>query len=387
MRASFHRSLLSRSCFREIGAHLLLVLGGMTLLVALGAAVRATSTSQGAPLWVPLTLIPLLVGNALQYLIPATLLTAVVLTFGRMSSDGEITALQTAGMTPPRILRPAFLFGIAMFLLSYPLASSALPGVYKKIREITYQVRFAALENTNPGASEIHFRGLHLSWRGRAENGDFKNLLLTHESRSGPQAFAFDPGRKGQEVRTDPAGRMRLRASFAKMNLDGRDLVFQFKGLRSFAVDEGGSGAWSAVNEGPATVRIDLDSVQSGFRDNIKGDAFSSSEIREQLRGQLEPKRKRHLRYTLWKRLFTALSSIPLALLGALLGWRMRRGGIMAAFSVALGLLILVYFPLFHVGNSLQKTNALSPLFAACLPFVGMFVLLPLQIHRARSRA
>ncbi|MDP7560187.1 MAG: LptF/LptG family permease, partial [Planctomycetota bacterium] len=104
----------------------------MTLLVALGAAVRATSTSQGAPLWVPLTLIPLLVGNALPYLIPATLLTAAVLTFGRMSADGEITALQTAGMTPRQILRPAFLFGITLALLSYPLASQVLPSVYKK---------------------------------------------------------------------------------------------------------------------------------------------------------------------------------------------------------------------------------------------------------------
>ena len=366
--------------------HLFLVLGGMTLLVALGAAVRATSTSQGAPLWVPLTLIPLLVGNALPYLIPATLLTAAVLTFGRMSADGEITALQTAGMTPRQILRPAFLFGITLALLSYPLASQVLPSVYKKIKDISIQVRFAALENTNPGASEIHFRGLHLSWRGRAANGDFKNLLLTHEGRDGAQAFAFDPGGPGQKANIQGSERLRLRASLATMDLDGRHLVFQFKGMRSFAMGVEGQGAWSAVNEGPAIVRIDLDSVQSGFGENLKGNAFSSSEIRQQLKGELKPNRRSHLKYTLWSRFFTALSTIPLAVLGALLGWRLRKGGVMFAFSVALGLLILIYFPLFHIGNSFQKTGLLGPFLASCLPFVGMLSLLSIQFHRARSR-
>ena len=58
----------------------------------------------------------------------------------------------------------------------------------------------------------------------------------------------------------------------------------------------------------------------------------------------------------------------------------------MFAFSVALGLLILIYFPLFHIGNSFQKTGLLGPFLAACLPFVGMLSLLSIQFHRARSR-
>ncbi|MBT5101297.1 MAG: LptF/LptG family permease, partial [Planctomycetes bacterium] len=113
--------LTERSYFREIVQHLLFVLLGVIFLVALGAVVRASATSQGAPIWVSLSLIPLMVGNALPYFFPMALLTAIVLTYGRMASDGELVALLASGQPPMRLLRPALWAGVLMMLVAYPL--------------------------------------------------------------------------------------------------------------------------------------------------------------------------------------------------------------------------------------------------------------------------
>ena len=89
--------ILTRSYLGEILRHLSLVLAGVIFLLALGAAVKASSTAQGAPVWVVLTLVPLFVGNALPYFFPVGLMTAVVLTYGRMAADREEVALRAAG--------------------------------------------------------------------------------------------------------------------------------------------------------------------------------------------------------------------------------------------------------------------------------------------------
>ncbi len=390
MRAFPERFVLVRAYLREIGAQLALVLGGTAFLVALVAAVRASAASQGAPLWLPLALVPLIVGNALPYLIPATLLTAVVLTYSRMAADGEATALRAAGLGTPKLLGPALLAGLLVALASYPLSAGVLPEVYSQMRALSYRLRFAALENTDPPASELSFRGLHLSWARRSPDGSFRDVLLIHEPGGAGRVYSFDPGVQevgGDDHSTPPRSQgLRLRADIARMRVRGSVVEFQFEGMRSFS-QSGEGGAWSARNPGLTVVRLDLADFGGRPESARKGDDYSSPELRKLLAaGKLEPDRSRSFRYTLWRRFSTALAALPLAAIGALLGWSLRRRGFLGAFAAAFGVLLVVFYPLYALGNGLQQSGSLDPALAALLPPGGLLLAVGVLVWLGRRR-
>ncbi len=375
--------IFSRSYLKEIGLHLLFVLGGMAFLVALIAAVRASATSQGAPVWMPLTLIPLIVGNALPYLIPVTLLVAVVLTYGRMAADGEDFALRVAGVRSMRLLLPALLAGVLVAAVSYPLSSSLLPRLYTQMRELSYRLRFAALENTDPSASELHLQGLHLLWHGRDPDGAFREVTLWWRERLERAAFPGDPG-----VVSDPSALegpvLQVRARRGSLNVEGHEAVFRFEGFRTFQTGAQAGKAWNLPRAEEGEIRIDLQSLGGRPERQRKPDDFTTSEIRTNLStGDVRRGEVVGFRYTLWKRVAIAVSALPLALLGAMLGWRLRRGGFLTAFAASFAVLITVFYPLYYAGNALVRSGGLSAPLGAWLPVLG---LLPVLVVLGRLR-
>lgn len=362
--------ILTRSYLMEILQRLFMVLAGVVFLIGLGAAIRASSTSQGAPLWVPLSLVPLIVGQALPYFFPVVLLIGVVLTYGRMASNLEHVAGFAAGYRPTRLLGAAMMAGIVMFVISYPLTTEVVPGLYQKMRGLLNRVPVAALENTNPGSSELQYAGLYLSWGARSGPGVFHDVLLSLESPN-PQpkekrAKNGEAGAKEKGVKPSPVDgdELRLRADTARMTVNGPILGFTFEGLRTFRDTRG-----LFSNPEKTWLSFNLEDIQKAQQDEVRAKDLPSSEIVKLLdSGTLGPKRHEHFRFIYWQRWAMCMASLPLAFVGALLGWRLRKGGFMAAFAASLGLLLFLYYPVFYLCDSFEEKGTLSPLVAAWLP-------------------
>ena len=377
MSSSARRHVISRAYLREIGQHLLLVLGGATFLASLAAAVRASSTSQGAPLWISLSLLPLLIANVLPYLIPIALMTAVVICYGRMAADGEATALRVAGVSPWRLLFPALIAGATVGILSYPLSSQLIPRAYEQMRVLSNRLKVAALENTNPGSSGLHFRGLDMSWSRVAADGSFLDVVLTHQDSRNHRAFTFDALDTELNPNDPGKGRLRLRADRATMALGEGQMEFTFWGMRTISEGVDGQSAWSLRNTGPAILRFDLDGILGEYGMPDKGDLYTSSEMRHRLSNPgevISPVLEHAFRYTLMRRVVIALAAIPMAMLGALLGWRMRKSGLLGAFLGTFALLLFLYYPLFLLSDSLSLRPQLNPELAALVPLIGLFI-------------
>ncbi|MDP7061787.1 MAG: LptF/LptG family permease [Planctomycetota bacterium] len=354
--------ILTKAYLREILQRLFMVLAGVIFLVGLGAAIRASATSQGAPLWVPLSLVPLIVGQALPYFLPVVLLAGVVLTYGRMSSDLEHIAAFAAGKRPQRLLTAAMLAGALMSAISYPLAAEVVPSLYRNMRSLVNRVPVAALENTNPGSSELQYAGLYLSWRGRSGPGLFHNVLLSLNDVSGVggSAKAYSDG-DGEE-------QLRLRADSAHMTVTDNTLSFAFDGLRTFRDTRG-----LFTNPGRSWLTFNLSEMHQRQSDRLRAKDMQSSMLLQEIRNEeIDTDKRDHYRFIFWQRWSMSLSSIPLALVGALLGWRLRRGGFLAAFAATLGLLLFLYFPVFFLCDSLEEVGALPPLAAAWLPLFSL---------------
>ncbi|MDA0666887.1 MAG: LptF/LptG family permease [Planctomycetota bacterium] len=356
--------ILARSYLWEILQRLVMVLTGVVFLIGLGAAIRASSTSQGAPLWVPLSLVPLIIGQALPYFFPVVLLIGVVLTYGRMASNLEHISAFAAGYRPMRLLTAAMLAGLMVFTVSYPITAEVVPSLYQQMRGLLNRVPVAALENTNPGSSELQYAGLYLSWQGRSGPGVFHNVLLSLE---GPNE---GEGNGGEELR--------LRANTARMTVDGNNLGFNFDGLRTFRDSRG-----LFSNPEKTWLVFNLEEIQKSRDDEVRAKDLPSSRILEVLAdGSLAPERHSHFRFIYWQRWSMCFATLPLAFIGALLGWRLRKGGFLAGFAASLMLLLFVFYPVFYLCDNLEESGSLNIYVAAWLPSLIMVPIAALLYSR-----
>src|SRR5512145_324987 len=107
--------ILWRYILRDMLVHVALGLGAIALLLVVGNALRflqdlvdtgVALSGLGALLW---AILP----SYFSYAIPTALVFGVLVTFGRMSSDGEIVALRASGISVRRLLPPVLALGLA----------------------------------------------------------------------------------------------------------------------------------------------------------------------------------------------------------------------------------------------------------------------------------
>ena len=111
-------TILSRYVFAELLKIFLLSLFALTAVMLLIGMVREGS-DHGLTFAQIAQLFPFVLPDALRCTVPATILFAVVVVYGRMSGMNEIVALKAMGISPMVVLWPAF---ILAFLLSLATA-------------------------------------------------------------------------------------------------------------------------------------------------------------------------------------------------------------------------------------------------------------------------
>ena len=173
---------------------------------------------------------------------------------------------------------------------------------------------------------------------------------------------------------------LRLRAERCQMSVVDRQLRLRLRGLRSLD-QKPAAPRWS----GTGTTHLSLDLDQLGQRKERKAADFSSSEIRRQLAaGEVKPRKRLSFEMEWWRRVGLALTPLPLALIGALLGWRLRRSGVLTAFAAAFAVQLLFYYPLFYLGVALALAGSLSPAGGALLPVAGLLLVLAALLPQGR---
>lgn len=90
-------------------------------------------------------LVLLLVPFALSYALPLGMLTGALLTLGRLSSDSEITAMRAAGLSVPRIARPALILGVLGAALGLRVNFESMPWA-----KLQYERELATAVRSNP---------------------------------------------------------------------------------------------------------------------------------------------------------------------------------------------------------------------------------------------
>lgn len=161
--------ILNRMIFWELVRVFLLALAALTGLFLIGGIIQQ-ATQFGVSPGRLLRLIPLLVPSSLPYTIPATVLFATCVVYGRISHDNEAVALKAAGVDLLTMLRPAFLLGV--------LAASGTAALeYAVIPRTQYLIQDEALSDPE----ETLYTLLKRERTFRAVNGNTQYVLYVRD--------------------------------------------------------------------------------------------------------------------------------------------------------------------------------------------------------------
>ena len=134
--------LLWRYMFRDILLHALLGLFAITLLLVVANVLRFMEDLAAAGVGLPALgqLVLAILPAYASYALPTALLFGVLLSFGRMSADGEIVAMRASGISAARILPPALILGGLAALAAMYLLFEVQPRAVGRMRVLVRQL-------------------------------------------------------------------------------------------------------------------------------------------------------------------------------------------------------------------------------------------------------
>ncbi|WP_233903266.1 LptF/LptG family permease [Stieleria maiorica] len=157
---------LTRYILAEIMKIFVVALIALTLLILLIGVGRTLLREGLGPLAI-VKLLPFVLPISLQFAFPATALFAVSCVYGRMAGDGEVATVKASGISPLKILQPAFVFAFLLSPFAVYMSDLAVswgrPGVNRvvmlSIEDIVYRKMRSQLSYTDERFS-IHVQGV-----------------------------------------------------------------------------------------------------------------------------------------------------------------------------------------------------------------------------------
>ena len=310
-----------------------MALSALLLLGNLFKELRPLLVENKAPISIVLEFIFQVIPFSLMFSIPWGFLTAVLLVYGRLASDNELTSMRMSGMSLWRLSAPAIAIGIALSGLCYWINIDIAPRAKQSISELLIK------------AASINPKGLLNEGQAITK---FDNLEIYIDKRVDDVIHGMHIYQKADEKSPSVA-------------------------MHSERV---------TMDEMPLSINLD----KSRSR-RIKANRFTNREIREALDtpGYLDKKQTTEFATELPRRASFSLACIVFALIGVPLAINTRRKDTSTGF--ALGILIAsLYFLALIFADLSRKNDTMLPYILLWLPNI-ITVAVALHLHkRARHK-
>ena len=173
--------IIDRFISRELTVNFLFAVAVLSLVLVVGNIFRKLLpllVNQDVPVEYLLTFIAYVLPFSLIFTIPWGLLTAILLVFGRLSADNELTALRSNGVSIVRIAASLGLIAVVCTAISLWLNVKVAPGAQQKLRTTILD-----LATRNPmalfGSDQVidQFPGRKI-YVGRKEGNRLENIIV-----------------------------------------------------------------------------------------------------------------------------------------------------------------------------------------------------------------
>jgi LPS export ABC transporter permease LptF len=307
----------------EMSGPFLLGLASFSLIVLLQRFNRLSDLvlSRGVPARLVGRLLLALFPPFLEITIPASLLLAVLLGLGRLSSDSETTALAASGVGMRGVAVPVLMAGGIAFSAALLVVWEGIPWGHRETQRVLSQI---VAERAGAGAAEHVFREITPDLlvypdRVSSDGQRMSGVLLSFRPAGDEPLLVF--AREGRFAPAGEEGMVRLDLS------DG-----------TIHNDQPGKRMYRVASFGDMTFRIPLE-----ISDTMGGGDPRGMTLPELSRKIGETGVSGGYRYHFHRRLSLAVSCLSFGLLGIPLGMAQRARGKSSAFAVMM-VIVLVYY-------------------------------------------
>jgi lipopolysaccharide export system permease protein len=343
------------------------------------------AVEHGLSIWLVVRLLYYQMPELLVVCLPMSILLGCLIGVGRLSGDGEILAIQSAGVSPRRLLLPIGAWGLSGALLCFFFLAVVAPEgafLHHRLKREVYLSRYADPDRIVPRVFHDSLPGILFYYDKRgAEPGRFERVFLYDDSESGIERLTV--ARQGEFGFDSQTGRLTLYleqgATHARKLSDRISGAYSVTAFRAY---QEGRDAPAYIKALSGAVSRNQDEMSLGqLRQEIAKAAAETNPI------------VRTIRLAAARTAFQERFALPAAcfvfsLLALPLGLRSRRGGKAAGFALSLAVL-LVYWVLYSVMKALSESGRIDPLLGLWIPnlvFLGAALTL-LSRRRAPSLA
>ncbi len=346
--------VIYRYILRELGLTFIVCIVGLNMVLMMEKILRLSRLMSGiGASYLDMVAVLLLIQPQILVLtIPMALLLSVLLTYGRLGMDNELTVLRSSGMRFGEIARPVFHLSAVLLVFSVFTSLYLVPASSRTLREeINRVLRERAPLSIEPGVFFTAFKGVLILVNGKTADGVFRGIFIS-DSRN-------------------PASERVIVARRGRLSLDrGLQPVFSLT-----------DGTVHIVGRESATV-INFDEYRFSIR--LSGDLLGrkkSEMTLSELYRRAVSKGAESAGYfiELHRRLSFPALLVALAFLAPALSVRTGRAGRTGGFTVGLLVFTLYYVTLIYFEN-LVRTGRLHHL-ACWTPFL-MLTLVAVLLYR-----
>lgn len=325
-------------------------------VMSLGVLFRIMDLLARGVAWQPVLLI-LLAGLpfAFVFSIPISVLTSSLLTFGRLSADGEITAMKACGIGMRGVVASPVVLAVLLTLVGLVLNDEIAPRSYYEQRNMISQLGVdSPLELLDEGRFIDEFDGMTV-YIGRRKENQLTDVRI------------FD-------IRADGRPReIQARSGDVSMEQDGEIMVIQLYDVRVDPLIDGIEGAGFM-----GSLRREIEIPQKRERRKRAKD-LTSQELRTRMRDipaffselseEAQQRQRMEYRVEMHKRWALSLASLAFVMLGVPLGMTSHRKESSIGMGISLGLVFCFY--LFIVfAESLAKQPEWHPYLLVWVPVI-----------------
>ena len=299
----------------------------------------------------------------IMWTFPMSMLLATLLTFGRLSSSSEITAMKSCGISFTRIAAPAIILGFIFSICAILFNEHVVPWANTAYNNVVYY----EIQGNTELKSQDHIIVKEI------QNDVLQRLVYAREYRAGDETLQ---GVTMQEF--DKEGKLTHveNASYAEWK---NDVWIMHEGIIYDISDD----------EKTRTMRFEKQilpvkaSPRQIVREQKKPEELTMKELKAQIaimKTQFANTAK--LETELYQRITVPMASLVFALIGVPLGLQPTRNTSSAGFAISV-VIIFIYYSIMTLSNALARGDIVDPMYAVWIPNVIGLIFGAFLIYRA----
>ncbi len=358
-----HVRILDKYIFREVcKAFLFGICAFSAVFIGSGTLFKIAKyiTDYGASLSAVVKVFVFGLPNVIMWTFPMSMLLATLLTFGRLSSSSEITAMKSCGIGFFRIATPAIILGFFVSIAAILFNEHVVPWANTAYRNVVYY----EIQGKSGAKSQDHIILKDI------KDGQIQRLLYARRYDADSQSLQsitlqeFDGAGKVSHVEN---------AEYAEFT--GKEWVMHNGML--YDISDGESEHTLRFNTQVLPINA---SPRQIVREQKDPEELTMKELKAQIRiMKTQYVDTSKLETELYQRITVPMASLIFALVGVPLGLQPTRNSSSAGFAMSV-IIIFFYYALMTMANAIGRSGALSPMLAVWIPIVvgliaGLFLI------------